>query len=777
MHELSDDWPVANRHETANSLAMFMRSFTAAVVLLAVPAFAQPPVQASAQAAPPKPLTLERVFAAPALTGTAPRGLKLSPDGRLVTLLRNRADDVQRYDLWAIDPATGAERMLLDSKKLGSGAALSEAEKMQRERARIGNLTGIVSYDWSPDGKALLVPLDGDLYLADLANLASLNGTVRRLTSTAASELNGTVSETGRFVSFVRDNELHVIDLSAGTTAKITSGSSDSVSWGVAEFIAQEEMDRTKGHWWGPGDRRIAVARVDESGVELATRTAIGADKTTTIQQRYPRAGTANAVVDLYVMNPDGSNAVKADLGSNADVYLARVDWLPDGSALLVQRQNRDQSQVDVLRIDPATGHSTLLFSDRSPTFVSLSDDLKPLKDGSILFSSERSGRRQLYLWRKGKIASLTAVSGVVREVAGVDEAAGRVYFTANGLDTSREYQLYALDLKRPRASPRRLTEPGANHRVVMDKSGRLALVSAVSSNQPSQTWLIDGSGRRLAWIDRNAVVEGHPLAPYFTAIAPRFGRLPAADGKTGLDYRLILPAGGGSERAPVIMRVYGGPQAQDVLTDFVSSIDRYLLGRGYALFQVANRGQAGRGTMFQRPSFKALGGVEVEDQLAGLRWLKGQAGIDPDKVALWGWSYGGYMVLKLLQAAPGQFAAGVAGAPVTRWDLYDTHYTEHYLGHPVANRQGYDRADALNNAGKMRDPMLLLHGMSDDNVLFQNSTELMAKLQEEKVPFETMVYPGRTHAISGPNVSVHLWRTVLDFLARRGIGAGAETR
>ena len=152
-----------------------------------------------------------------------------------------------------------------------------------------------------------------------------------------------------------------------------------------------------------------------------------------------------------------------------------------------------------------------------------MSDDLKPLKDGSILFSSERSGRRQLYLWRKEKIASLTAVSGVVREVAGVDEAAGRVYFTANDLDTSREYQLYALDLKRPRAVPRRLTEPGANHRVVMDKSGRLALVSAVLSNQPSQTWLIVGSGRRLAWIDRNAVVEGHPLAPYFTAIAPRF--------------------------------------------------------------------------------------------------------------------------------------------------------------------------------------------------------------------------------------------------------------
>jgi len=187
-------------------------------------------------------------------------------------------------------------------------------------------------------------------------------------------------------------------------------------------------------------------------------------------------------------------------------------------------------------------------------------------------------------------------------------------------------------------------------------------------------------------------------------------------------------------------------------------------------LFQVGGRGQEGRGTAFQKPAYRALGGVEVADQLAGLAWLKKQPGIDPTKVAVYGWSYGGYMTLKLLEAAPGAYAAGIAGAPVTRWELYDTHYTEHYMGDPRTGAAAYAKASALTNTKKISDPMLLIHGLADDNVLFQNSTELMAKMQEEKVPFEVMVYPGKTHKVAGPNVSVHLWTTMLRFLERNGV-------
>ena len=719
----------------------------------------------SQTSATPQRLTLERVFASPALTGKVPRAVKLSPDGKLVTLLRNRPDDLERYDLWAIDPATGQARMLVDSKKFATGAQLSEAERMQRERARIASLKGIVAYDWAPDGRHLVGPLDGDIYLA------ALDGSVKRLTETKGSELDATVSEKSRFVSFVRDNDLHVLDLASGTERKVTSGSSDTVSWGLAEFIAQEELGRTKGHWWAPDDSRIAVERADDSKVEVATRAAIGADKTTTFEQRYPRAGTANTVVDLYLMNPDGSGQVKVDLGADADIYLARVDWLPDASGLIVQRQSRDQKRLDVLRVDARTGKSALLFSDTSDMWINLSDDLKPLKDGSILFSSERSGHRHLYRWAAGKIVPLTTGEWVLDKLVGVDESGGRLFFTAYK-DSTTEGHVYALDTRRRGARPMLLTRPGTNNAATMDKTGTLAVITTSAPGQPPQSWLAGVQGQRLAWIEENQVGGDHPYAPYLAADAtPRFGRLTAADGKTQLDYRLILPTLAPGQRAPVLVVVYGGPQAHDVLTGFVSPLHQYLVQQGWALFQVGGRGQEGRGTAFQKPAYRALGSVEVADQLAGLAWLKQQAFADPQRIAVYGHSYGGYMVLKLLQAAPGAYAAGVAGAPVTRWDLYDTHYTEHYMGDPRTGRAAYDRASALQDSAKMVDPLLLMHGMADDNVLFQNSTELMAKLQEEKVPFETMVYPGKGHGISGANTSVHLWRTILGFLERRGVG------
>ncbi len=726
------------------------------------------PSPAIAQTSPARqPLTLERVFAAPSLSGPVPRMVKLSPDGRLATLLRNRPDDVERYDLWAIDPATGGMRMLVDSKRVGSGAALSEAARMQQERARLVGFKGIISYEWAPDGKSILVPLDGDIYLA------GLDGQVRRLTETKDSELDPTVSETGRFVSFVAGNDLHVIELAGGRTAKITQGGSETLSWGVAEFIAQEEMKRFRGHWWSPNDQRIAVMRIDESGVEVATRAAIGAEKTTVVQQRYPRTGTDNAKVELHLMNPDGSGRVKADLGSDPDIYVTRVDWLPGSDAVIVQRQTRDQKRLDFLRVDALTGASTLLFSDASESWVNLSDDLKPLKDGSLIFSSERSGFRHLYRWAKGRVAPLTGGAWPVAEVTGIDEKSRRLFFTSNR-DNSVEYQLHALDYGRKGARPIQLTANGTNNFVTMDESGQLAVITTRSPANPAQVWLADARGKRLAWIEENRLAGDHPFAPFHDPrIKPQYGRLTAADGKTPLDYMLMLPPGlkerGG--RAPVLMRVYGGPGVQDVTNGFGGALNQYLVRQGFVLFSVSNRGQDGRGAAFSNaPLYRTLGDVEVADQLAALQWLKAQPFVAADKVAVHGWSYGGYMVLKLLQQAPGAFAAGISGAPVTRWELYDTHYTERYLGDPRKNQAPYDKASALTDATKMVDRLLLVHGMSDDNVLFQNSTELMAKLQEGKVPFELMVYPGKAHSLAGPNIRVHEWRTYLNFLERNGI-------
>jgi dipeptidyl-peptidase 4 len=727
-------------------LSRFARAAILAATLLSSPIMAQT-------------LTLERIFANPPLAGPAPRLLKLSPDGKWLTSLRNRADDKERYDLWAIDTTSGEARMLVDSEKLGTGAALSEAEKMQRERARIADQKGIVAYEWAPDGQSLLVPLDGDLYLAPLT------GPVRRLTDTPTSELDGTVSPKGGFVSFVRDQNLVVFDLARGGERALTNDGGGTLSWGVAEFVAQEEMDRTRGHWWSPDDRRIAVARVDESPVATVTRAAIGADGTRVYEQRYPKAGTPNARVELHVFDVATGAPVKVDLGPDPDIYLARVAWTKSGDALLVQRQSRDQRRLDLLRVDPATGASTVLFSETAKTWVNLSDDLKPLADGSLIWTSERDGHRHLYRWRGGKWTQLTKGPWQIKQVIGVDDTSRRAWFLANR-DTAIEWQIYSAPIDRPGA-PERLSETGFNHAAVMDGAATRLIVTRSSVTQPPQTYLADAAGKRLRWVEENAVSGDHPYAPYLAAhVAPQFGTLKAADGQT-LHYKIYRPKGA-SGRRPVFLQVYGGPGAgRQVVNEWNALQYQYLVQKGWVVFSIDNRGTPDRGKAFEDPIHRAMGTVEVADQLAGVAWLKQQPDVDPDRIVVNGWSYGGYMTLKLLQAAPGVFRAGVSGAPVTDWGLYDTHYTERYLGNPALDPAPYTASSALDRAATIRDPLLLIHGMSDDNVVFDNSTALMARLQTAAVPFEAMVYPGFGHRVAGPGVSVHLWRTIEAFLDR----------
>ena len=705
-------------------------------------------------------LTIERVFQSPALSGPIPRELKLSPDGRFVTVLRNRAEDKDRYDLWAIETATGQARMLLDSQKIGTGAELSEEEKMRRERARIAGTKGITEYGWAPDSRSILVPLDGDLYVA------GLDGNVRRLTATPATEIDAKVSETGRFFSFVRDQNLVLIDSATGKEQPLTTDGGGTLSWGVAEFIAQEELGRFTGTWWSPDDRYVAVARFDESPVAVVKRAAIGAEGTSIIEQRYPRAGAANAIVDLYVMKPDGSR-MKADLGPDSDIYLARVVWAKDGKSLLVERLSRDQKRLDVLKIDPETGRSTLLFSETSPTWINLTDNLKPLTDGSLIWSSERSGFAHLYRWRNGRWTQLTRGEWPVQDVAGVDEKLKRVYFTGNA-ETPIEQQLYRVSYDRP-SKPVRVTESGWYNQAEMDKDASHALITRDSLTQPDQVYLADASGKRLAWIEENALNASHPYAPYLDShVVPTFGTIRGPDGSE-LHYKLLSPPRVPGKRYPVFLWVYGGPHGQTVLRGWYPDfpLHQALVDQGWIVFSLDNRGTPRRGTKFESGVYRAMGAAEVDDQLAGLEWLKQQDFVDPRRIASMGWSYGGYMTLKLLEKAPGAFAAGVAVAPVTKWELYDTAYTERYLGNPRLDPKPYQSSDVLPYTSRISDPLLIIHGMSDDNVVFENTTALLAKLQQEKKPFEMMTYPGAAHAIPGEGLRIHLWRTVTDFLDR----------
>jgi dipeptidyl-peptidase-4 len=736
-----------------------MRLLILAAALPLLMAAAPPP------GVPQKKLTIERIFASPPISGSSPRLLRLSPDGRYASMLKPRSEDRERFDLWAMDTGTGQLRMLVDSARIGGGE-ISEAEKMRRERARVGGSKGIVEYEWAPDGRSILAPVDGDLYLADVAT-----GSVRRLTDTPATELDAHVSEGGRYVSFVRDQNLYAIDLTTGTERPLTAEGKGPVTCGTAEFVAQEEMDRRTGTWWGPGDSRVAVECYDESKVQVVTRAAIGANGTRTFDQRYPAAGTPNVVVTLWLMNPDGARRVRVDLGADPDIYLARVNWSKDGRTLYVQRESRDQKRLDMLAVDPATGASRVLFSETAKSWINLNDDFRPLRDGSLIWGSERSGFHHLYRFANGQWTPITRGEWVMTGLVGVDEPHHRLFFTGN-TDGAIEQDVYSVDYLQP-GEPQRLSETGYWNSAEMDKAGTRLLVSRSSPEQPPQVYLADESGKRIEWLDQNKLDAGHPYAPYLAAHRPvRFGTIKAADGTT-LYWEMITPPLKPGRKYPVFFEHYGGPgTGQQVSRAWGNPMRQYWVSKGWIYFQIDNRGSYNRGKAFEDQIYHAMGRVEVDDQATAARWLQKRPFVDPRRIAISGWSYGGYMSLKMLEKAPkGLYAAGVVGAPVTKWELYDTHYTERYLGNPAIDPKPYQTSDALAGALKIDEPFLLLHGMSDDNVVFENSSMLADELQQADRPFDMMFYVGQTHRIAGEGRQAHVQTTIERFLDEKVLG------
>jgi dipeptidyl-peptidase-4 len=718
-------------------------------------------------------LTLARIFADPSLGGPTPRGVKVAPDGRRVALLRGRAANGHQLDLWMYDVKTGQLEMRVDSAQLSPQENLSDAERARRERERSADFHGIVDYDWAPDSRHVLFTLGGTLYLYDLD--ARSNAALRRLTQTTRPFIDPQVSPRGRYVSFVRDQDLWVIDLRSGEERRLTHDGGGSIHNAEAEFIAQEELLQTSGYWWAPDDSAIAYKRFDESAVPIARRTEIYPDRTDMVEQRYPFAGDPNVTVKLGVVAPTGGDTRWIDLGSNQDIYLTRADWTPDGRRFAYQRLARDQHRLDLILVDAATLHETPLVSETSPVWVNLSDDLRFLKkQRSFIWSSERSGTKHLYLYDlDGHLRhALTMGAWNVDGVLAVDESAGLVYLASNK-DAVIDRQVYTVRLDGgDAATPRRISRGDGWHSAQFARgSPRVALyVDAFSdSATPPQVSINAPDGSRLAWIEANALDATHPYWPYHDRhVAPQFGQIRAEDGQD-LQYSLMKPPGfDATRRYPVFLYVYGGPSVQNVRHAWPNMIDEYMAQQGYVVFTLDNRGSARRSRAFQDPILGRLGEVEVHDQLAGVRWLEGLPWIDAKRIGVFGWSYGGYMTLMLLAKGSDVIAAGAAVAPVTDWRLYDTGYTERYLGTPKNNAQGYADSAVFSALDGLKSPLLLAHGMADDNVLFVNSTHLMSELQNRGVQFELMTYPGAKHGLSTPQMKLHVYTAIRDFFDQR---------
>lgn len=716
-------------------------------------------------------LTLEAITGSAPLSGPTLTRPQVAPDGSRVTFLRGKDSDRNRLDLWEYDVASGQTRLLVDSSVVLPGEeVLSDEEKARRERQRIAALSGIVDYQWSPDGKALLFPLGGELYFYDLSK--SGKDAVRKLTNGGGFATDPKISPRGGFVSFIRDRNLWVIGLADGKEVQLTRDGSDTIGNGVAEFVADEEMDRHTGYWWAPDDSAIAFARIDETPVPIQKRYEVYPDRTEVVEQRYPAAGDHNVLVRLGVIVPKtGATPRWIDLGKDPDIYLARVDWR-DPQRLTFQRQSRDQKTLELIEATLATGGQRTLVTETSKTWVPLHNDLRFLKDGRFLWSSERHGFEHLYLASEdgAALSQLTTGDWVVDSLLAVDEANGLTYVSGTR-DGATETHVYAVSLAG--GEPRKLTQAAGMHAASFARNASVFVDSWSSDTTLPQIDLFKADGTKLATLlENDAHAAGHPYAKYLAAHQPTtFGTLTAADGKTPLHYSLIKPANFDPEKKyPVVVFVYGGPAAQTVTRAWPGRSDaffnQYLAQQGYVVFSLDNRGTPRRGAAFGGALYGRQGTVEVDDQLRGVEWLTSQSFVDPARIGVHGWSNGGYMTLMLLAKHSEAYACGVAGAPVTDWALYDTHYTERYMDLPKANEAGYREASVFTHLAGLRSKLLLIHGMADDNVLFTNSTKLMSDLQKRGTPFELMTYPGAKHGLRGSDL-LHRYRLTEDFFAR----------
>ena len=735
---------------------------TAAILAaLAVPA--PTATAADAPAAKPEKLTLELLAGGTSLNAPGLARAQLSPDGSRLTFLRGKAEEKNRLDLWQIDIATGKETLLVDSKLLQpADVELSDAEKARRERQRTASLLGIVDYQWSEDGHTLLFPLGGELYLYDLDKPGA--EAVRKLTNGEGFATDPKFSPRGGFVSFVRDRDLWAIDLKDGKATRLTSDASDTVANGVAEFVADEEMDRHTGYWWAPDDSAIAFTRTDESKVPVQKRSEIYADRTEVVEQRYPSAGDPNVAVKLGVVSPTGGAARWLDLGANPDIYLARVEWA-DGQRVSFQVESRDQRRLDLVEADLRSGKQRTLLTERSDTSLNLQDNLEFLDNGDFLWSSERSGFQHLYLYGgDGQLKrQLTGGEWMVEELQEVDEARGLAYFSGTK-DSVLERHLYAVPLAGG-ALTKLSTAPGM-HKFTFSENAAVYIDNWSNETTPPQSELHSPDGKLLRVLAPNEIKPGHPYYPYIGAHRPvRYGTIKASDGQE-LQYSLVTPAGfDETKKYPVVVQVYGGPGAgQEVSRSWSAGYTQYLAQNGYLVFSLDNRGTSRRGRRFETPIYRRMGGVEVEDQVRGLDYLATLPYVDSKRIGVTGWSYGGYMALMLLAKHSDRYACGISGAPVTDWALYDSHYSEHYMDSPKANPEGYRDSAVFTHLDGLKSPLLLVHGMADDNVLFVNSTKLMSALQKKGIEFELMTYPGAKHGLRGAD-RLHQMRTGPRFL------------
>ena len=721
------------------------------------------PEPAAAPAPLPAPLAdaafLEAYAATRGFRLGVPRAVRVTPTGDAVLFLRSQARSFQQ-DLYAFDPATGAERVLLTAEQVLQGAEehLSPEEKARRERMR-EQARGITSYDLSDDGAQILVPLSGRLFLVTRAT-----GDVRELTGEATGyPLDPGLSPDGAQLATVRDGDLYVFDLEAGTERRLTTREGPEMSHGEAEFVAQEEMSRFHGYWWSPDSTRLVYQRTDTSKMARAHLADPSDPSRAPHAWPYPRPGGINADVQLGVMPATGGDTVWITWDRERYPYLATVRWR-EGAPLTLLVQTRRQDEMVLLAADPATGQTSELVTERDEAWLNLDQSVpRWLADGAgFLWSTERSGQPALELRAAdGSLRrTLTGPDIYYERLLHVDEAAGVAWVAASG--PAPERHVWRVPLDPAAGAPTRVTHgagvPGA---VFADESA----VTVRYADRP------DATGRTFQVHGADGAAVG-PLRS--VAEAPAFG--------VNLELRTVQIADRDHHavvirprnfdptvRYPVILHVYAGPGHAVVAAAAGRYLrDQWFADHGFVVVLLDGRGTPHRGRAWERTIRGNVIDAPLEDQAAGIVALGAELPeLDLARVSVFGWSFGGYVTAMATMRRPDLFKAGVAVAPVGDWMDYDTHYTERFLGLPEDNPAGYEASSVLTYASGLDAQLLLLHGTVDDNVYFQHAVKISDALFRAGKDHGFVPLSGFTHMVADPLITTRFYQRIMGWFTR----------
>ncbi|HVB33274.1 MAG TPA: S9 family peptidase [Patescibacteria group bacterium] len=700
-------------------------------------------------------LTVESIFGEPTFQPPLAGGIEWSPDGRTLSYFRQTA---QGRELWALDAVTGRRRRLIGAGTLSD--LLEPWPDTWLERTGFGRRPPR-RYLWSPAGNALLLRSASKLVWYDIKG-----GRSRSLVAGTQPLTDPKISPDAAWVSFIRNYNLWIVNVRTGRQRQLTRDGSEALRDGQVDWIYPEELDLFTAYWWSPDSSRIAYLQFNESRVLRYPLIVPGSYGAAIYWTRYPLAGQANPVVRLGVVKISGEKTVWMDTGGDNNIYLPRITWLPDGKRVAIERLSRAQTRLDLLFADAASGHSRLVLREEDRYWINVARAPCFLPNGRFLWLSERTGFRHLYLYDpSGRlIRPLTAGDWVVTHLAGVDRKAGLVYFVATR-DGPLGRQLYRVRLDG--TGLERVSRQAGTHEILMAPGAAAYLDTYSSVTQPDRQELYSAAGAHLATLG-----DGRIPALATVALGPvRFLKLHAPDG-AGLEAEMIEPPDfSASRKYPVLVYVYGGPEEQNVRNMWGGSVflwHEMMAEKGYIIFLLDNRGTYNRGHAFETPIYHGFGGADVQDQLAGAHYLLSLPYVDPSRIGVWGWSFGGTMTLNLLFRAGDIFKAGVAVAPVTDWRQYDTIYTERYLGTPDEDPGGYRAGSPVTYAAGLTGKLLIIDGTDDDNVHFSNTTELIGQLIDDHLyagHVRLMILPGRGHPINDRAALLSLFKRMTAFL------------